>query len=62
MQKNLELLGGVVNTQRILLELARRGIDRQAAYVIVQRNAMRMYERGRRLPDSARRRRGAPRR
>jgi adenylosuccinate lyase len=46
MQKNLELLGGVVNSQRILLELARKGMDRQAAYVIVQRNAMRMYEEG----------------
>ncbi|HZH78906.1 MAG TPA: adenylosuccinate lyase [Archangium sp.] len=44
MRKNLELLGGVVNSQRILLELARKGMDRQAAYVIVQRNAMRMYE------------------
>jgi adenylosuccinate lyase len=46
MRKNLELLGGVVNSQRILLELARRGLDRQAAYVIVQRNAMRMFEQG----------------
>ena len=46
MRKNLELLGGVVNSQRILLELARRGLDRQAAYVIVQRNAMRMYDEG----------------
>ena len=46
MQKNLELLGGVVNSQRILLELARKGMDRQAAYVIVQRNAMRIYEEG----------------
>jgi adenylosuccinate lyase len=46
MQRNLELLGGVVNSQRILLELARKGMDRQAAYVIVQRNAMRMYEQG----------------
>ena len=44
MQKNLDLLGGVVNSQRILLELAKKGMDRQAAYVIVQRNAMRMYE------------------
>lgn len=44
MRENLELLGGVVNSQRILLDLARRGMDRQAAYVIVQRNAMRMYE------------------
>jgi adenylosuccinate lyase len=46
MEKNLELLGGVVNSQRILLELARRGMDRQAAYVVVQRNAMRMYDQG----------------
>ncbi|QRK04264.1 adenylosuccinate lyase [Archangium violaceum] len=46
MQKNLDLLGGVVNSQRLLLELARKGMDRQAAYVIVQRNAMRMFEQG----------------
>jgi adenylosuccinate lyase len=46
MLKNVELLGGVVNSQRILLELARKGMDRQAGYVIVQRNAMRMYEQG----------------
>ncbi|PZR12724.1 MAG: adenylosuccinate lyase [Archangium gephyra] len=46
MQKNLELLGGVVNSQRLLLELAKRGLDRQAAYVIVQRNAMKHYELG----------------
>ncbi len=46
MQKNLDLLGGVVNSQRLLLELARRGMDRQAAYVVVQRNAMRLYEEG----------------
>ena len=46
MQKNLELLGGVVNSQRLLLELARKGMDRQAAYVIVQRNAMKLYEEG----------------
>jgi adenylosuccinate lyase len=46
MQKNLDLLGGVVHSQRLLLELARRGVDRQAAYVIVQRNAMRFFEQG----------------
>ena len=44
MKKNLELLGGVVNSQRLLLDLARRGMDRQAAYVVVQRNAMRFFE------------------
>jgi adenylosuccinate lyase len=46
MARNLELLGGVVNSQRILLELTRRGMDRQAAYVIVQRNAIKSYEEG----------------
>ena len=46
MTKNLALLGGVVNSQRLLLELARRGLDRQAAYVIVQRNAMKFFETG----------------
>ncbi len=46
MLKNINLLGGLVNSQGILLELARRGIDRQKAYVIVQRNAMRFYEQG----------------
>ncbi len=46
MQKNLDLLGGLVHSQSLLLELARRGYDRQAAYVIVQRNAMKVYEQG----------------
>ena len=46
MQANLGLLGGVVNSQRLLLELARRGVDRQAAYVFVQRNAMKFFETG----------------
>jgi adenylosuccinate lyase len=46
MLRNLAALGGVVNSQRLLLELARKGLDRQAAYLIVQRNAMRMYEEG----------------
>ncbi len=46
MAKNLTLLGGVVNSQRLLLELAKRGVDRQAAYVIVQRNAMKFFEHG----------------
>jgi adenylosuccinate lyase len=47
MKKNLDLLGGVVNSQRLLLELvARKGMDRQAAYAIVQRNAAKTYEEG----------------
>jgi adenylosuccinate lyase len=46
MKENLELLKGVVHSQQILLELARKGMDRQAAYVVVQRSAMRTYEEG----------------
>ncbi|HME91563.1 MAG TPA: adenylosuccinate lyase [Myxococcaceae bacterium] len=46
MKQNLDLLGGVVNSQRLLLELARKGMDRQAAYAIIQRNAMKTYEEG----------------
>ncbi|MGQ0507802.1 MAG: adenylosuccinate lyase [Myxococcaceae bacterium] len=46
MKQNLGLLKGVVSSQRILLELAKKGMDRQAAYVVVQRNAMRVHEEG----------------
>jgi adenylosuccinate lyase len=46
MKLNLDALGGVVASQAVLLELARKGMDRQAAYVIVQRNAMKMVEHG----------------
>jgi len=44
MLQNLEMLRGVIYSQTVLLELAKRGMDRQAAYVIVQRNAMKTYE------------------
>jgi adenylosuccinate lyase len=46
MEKNLSLLSGITDSQRLLLELAKRGIDRQAAYVVVQRNAMKFFEQG----------------
>ena len=52
MSRNLNLLGGVVHSQRILLELTRRGLDRQAAYVIVQRNAMKVFEEGMTFRDA----------
>jgi adenylosuccinate lyase len=44
MRENLDALGGLVHSQSVLLSLTRRGIDRQRAYVVVQRNAMRFYE------------------
>jgi adenylosuccinate lyase len=40
MLANLESLGGVVHSGEVLLALARGGISREAAYAIVQRNAM----------------------
>ena len=44
MMKNLNLTGGLVFSQRILLELPKKGISRENAYKIVQRNAMRVWE------------------
>jgi adenylosuccinate lyase len=46
MRQNLDALGGVVHSQGVLLELTRRGLDRQAAYELVQRSAMRVYDEG----------------
>ena len=44
MMKNLNLTGGLVFSQRVLLELPKRGISREKAYKIVQRNAMKVWE------------------
>lgn len=44
MMKNLNLTGGLVFSQRVLLELPKRGIKREDAYRIVQRNAMKVWE------------------
>lgn len=40
MQKNLDRLGGLVHSQRVLLALTQRGASREDAYRFVQRNAM----------------------
>ncbi|NJL07467.1 MAG: adenylosuccinate lyase [Methylacidiphilales bacterium] len=40
MQKNLDRLGGLVHSQRILLKLTQKGASREDAYRLVQRNAM----------------------
>ena len=45
MQRNLDALGGLVFSQRILLELTQAGMSREAAYNAVQRNAMKVWER-----------------
>ncbi|RLA71842.1 MAG: adenylosuccinate lyase [Epsilonproteobacteria bacterium] len=44
MMKNLNLTGGLVFSQRVLLELPIQGVSREDAYRIVQRNAMKVWE------------------
>ena len=44
MMKNLNLTGGLVFSQRVLLELPLAGVSREDAYKIVQRNAMKVWE------------------
>ena len=46
MQKNLDRLGGLHNSQRVLLALTQAGASREDAYRLVQRNAMKTWERG----------------
>jgi adenylosuccinate lyase len=43
MQKNLERLGGLIHSQRVLIALTQKGVAREEAYAIVQRNAMRAW-------------------
>jgi adenylosuccinate lyase len=40
MQKNLDRLGGLVHSQRVLLALTQKGVSREDSYKYVQRNAM----------------------
>ena len=43
MAANLDRLGGLVNSQRVLLGLTQKGMAREAAYAAVQRNAMKVW-------------------
>ncbi len=43
MRKNLERLGGLVHSQRVMIALTRKGMPREDAYAIVQRNAMKAW-------------------
>jgi adenylosuccinate lyase len=43
MAKNLDRLGGLVHSQRVLLALTQKGLSREAAYAAVQRNAMKVW-------------------
>ncbi len=40
MLKNLDRLGGLIHSQRVLLALTQKGVSREDAYALVQRNAM----------------------
>src|SRR3982075_2280747 len=44
MQKNLERLGGLTHSQRVLIALTQKGVAREEAYRLVQRNAMRVWQ------------------
>ncbi len=43
MMKNLNMTGGLVFSQRVLLELPKQGLSREESYKIVQRNAMKVW-------------------
>ena len=44
MMKNLNRLGGLIYSQRVLLALTQNGMDREEAYSLVQRNAMEVWD------------------
>jgi adenylosuccinate lyase len=44
MQKNLDRMGGLVHSQRVMLALTQAGLSREEAYALVQRNAMKVWE------------------
>ena len=44
MQKNLDRMGGLVHSQRVLLALTQAGASREQAYTLVQRNAMKVWD------------------
>jgi adenylosuccinate lyase len=46
MRRNLDRLGGLVHSQRVLLALTQKGSPREDAYRLVQRNAMKVWQEG----------------
>jgi adenylosuccinate lyase len=44
MLKNLDRMGGLVHSQRVMLALTQAGLSREDAYALVQRNAMKVWE------------------
>src|SRR3954462_911424 len=43
MKKNLDRLGGLIHSQRLLIALTQKGVSREESYALVQRNAMRVW-------------------
>ncbi|MEE9195598.1 MAG: adenylosuccinate lyase, partial [Alphaproteobacteria bacterium] len=50
-QANLDTLGGLVNSQRVLLALTQAGLSREDAYDLVQKHAMSVWRDGGQLLD-----------
>ena len=46
MMRNMEKFRGLIHSQRVLLALTQKGVSREAAYAMVQRNAMKVWEKG----------------
>ena len=44
MQANIDRMGGLIHSQRVLLALTQNGVSREDAYRLVQRNAMKVWE------------------
>ncbi|MEN3971709.1 adenylosuccinate lyase [Sphingomicrobium sp. XHP0235] len=44
MQANLDKMGGLIHSQRVLLALTQKGLTREESYAIVQRNAMKVWD------------------
>jgi adenylosuccinate lyase len=44
MRKNIDRLGGLIHSQRVLLALIEAGLSREAAYALVQRNAAKVWD------------------
>jgi adenylosuccinate lyase len=51
MQSNLDKLGGLIHSQRVLLELTQKGMTREESYAAVQRNAMPVWLEGKDFRD-----------
>ncbi|HEY1926183.1 MAG TPA: adenylosuccinate lyase [Caulobacteraceae bacterium] len=54
MRRNLDRLGGLVHSQQVLLALTQKGVAREAAYSIVQSNAMKIWREGGRFIEALR--------